>query len=497
MPYKKCLSFLLTLALLISVCAFPKSALAAGDGVQTELYIDKGNIDIQEEAVSGFDASGNAVTTHDPDGYIITQTDPNTAVTDYCVMVYTGSHAITLRDVNIDLSIKENIAALFINTSAKVDLTLSGNNKLKSGTNCAGLLAPSNAILTIEGDGSLEAYGGDGGAGIGGADGNIGYTSSSGGTIIISGGTIIAQGTGGGAGIGGGNVGYGGAVFITGGSVKAVGGGGGADIGAGSGGVSGDFSNEAGTDLELVTVTLSGATDGTTVTDFSERPDYYGMDGVKTIGDKIYLYLPKDDHTIYKALTGGITRKLYVSAAQTGDEVMLVESFDAVRQSATPAASVTTVNKAAATQKSVAFTLTTPPTGRYKVYESAVATDVMEDVTASLAGNTLTLSSTGDDLAAGKYYVSVTESCMLESDRLELTVGAYVPLSDPDNNTFSIGEGAITIEPDSDNSKLKVSYGASQTALVPKSESITIIGSSFRSHQKRRGRFRQSRHRHA
>jgi len=84
--------------------------------------------------------------------------------------------------------------------------------------------------------GSVTAEGGDYGAGIGGG-GSFNSGSGAGGTVTISGGRVVAHGSVYAAGIGGGggynSGGNGGTVAISGGTVIAQGNGGGADIGPG------------------------------------------------------------------------------------------------------------------------------------------------------------------------------------------------------------------------------------------------------------------------
>ena len=150
---------------------------------------------------------------------------------------------ITLSSVNINRS--DNCA--FDISGATVNLTLVGNNVLRSGSGRAGLEVPngSTLIITTASTGSLAATGGSG-AGIGGGSGR------SGGNITINGGTITANnsdgGVGGsGAGIGGGNNGSGGTVNITGGTVTATAARWGAGIGGGRGGSSGTLSITGGT----------------------------------------------------------------------------------------------------------------------------------------------------------------------------------------------------------------------------------------------------------
>ena len=99
---------------------------------------------------------------------------------------------VTLSNVNI------NASGAAVSVSGDVELIISGTNTLHSGTNHAGVEKIDNGTLTIDGTGTLEAYGGQGGAGIGGA------RNKNASNIVIEGGTIKANGGTWGAGIGGG-----------------------------------------------------------------------------------------------------------------------------------------------------------------------------------------------------------------------------------------------------------------------------------------------------
>ena len=73
---------------------------------------------------------------------------------------------VTLSNVNI------NASGAAVSVSGNVELIIAGTNTntLRSGTDHAGVeKADDNGTLTISGTGTLEAYGGEGGAGIGGA----------------------------------------------------------------------------------------------------------------------------------------------------------------------------------------------------------------------------------------------------------------------------------------------------------------------------------------
>lgn len=171
---------------------------------------------------------------------------------------------VTLENVNIDVSSKSE-AAITTQGQGNVTLNLSGNNSVQSGTYHAGVHKENTGNLTVTtpegGTGSLNATGGQGGAGIGGGgiDGNGNNITISGGTVVatggehsagigggggngssknasnitISGGDVTATGAGHAAGIGGGNGGSGTDIEITGGKVKATGGQEGAGIGGG------------------------------------------------------------------------------------------------------------------------------------------------------------------------------------------------------------------------------------------------------------------------
>ena len=125
-----------------------------------------------------------------------------------------------------DSPVRESNAAVTVKGGHDATIELDGDNKLKSGSNNAGLEKNGNESsgkLTIKDDndtkGSLTAEGGDGGgAGIGGKH------ESGAGNIEITGGTIKAVGGEGAAGIGGGVYGTGRDIEISGGKVSATGG---------------------------------------------------------------------------------------------------------------------------------------------------------------------------------------------------------------------------------------------------------------------------------
>ena len=149
---------------------------------------------------------------------------------------------VTLSNVNI------NASGAAVSVSGNVELVIEGTNILHSGTGHAGVeKADDNGTLTISGSGTLEAYGGQGGAGIG--SGSQKGCSN----IVIESGTITARGGEWGAGIGSGNVGNrpgvlgGSNITINDGDVTAYGGSEAAGIGGGLKGNGKDITINGGT----------------------------------------------------------------------------------------------------------------------------------------------------------------------------------------------------------------------------------------------------------
>lgn len=140
---------------------------------------------------------------------------------------------VKIKDVNIDASEKGR-SAMFVQGKGDTTLKLEGNNTLRGGQSCAGLekddeLSTGKLTITAEdANSSLNAYGGNGGAGIGG--GRQKSTLN----LEIANGKIHAVGGLLGAGIGGGGFGGNGEVSISGGEVTAQGGNFAAGIGGGA-----------------------------------------------------------------------------------------------------------------------------------------------------------------------------------------------------------------------------------------------------------------------
>lgn len=154
---------------------------------------------------------GKKENVEDTDTVITGESDKNTVTID----TSGGKVDVTFDDLKIDVSgkkegdgnddgpVRESNAAVTVQGSGDATIELDGDNKLKSGSNNAGLEKnelESKGTLTIKDDkgkdGSLTAEGGDGGAGIGGG------AEKTGSNIIIRGGTIEAVGGSNAAGIG-------------------------------------------------------------------------------------------------------------------------------------------------------------------------------------------------------------------------------------------------------------------------------------------------------
>ena len=136
---------------------------------------------------------------------------------------------VTIEGVNIDVS-GAGKAAVSTTGEGNVNIELNGSNTLKSGHSHAGLEKNNDGNLTIQDkdkDGSLNAKGGQDGAGIGGG------VYGNGSDITITGGKVTARGGNYGAGIGGGAYGNGSDITVTGGEVTANSGNYGAGIGGG------------------------------------------------------------------------------------------------------------------------------------------------------------------------------------------------------------------------------------------------------------------------
>ncbi len=257
----------------------------------------------------------------------IANTDPNTATSDVIVVNNDASANITLAGVNIITSNQNQPGACpldlkdagecvitlqdgttnILNASATTNygpgiwtpngkqLTIKGNGTLVAtgGNSWPGIGRNGDAVLLIEG-GNIVATGGSRASGIGGS---WGFAS---GRITVNGGTITATGGEKGAGIGGGLWGEGQDIIISSATVKAVAGSGANAIGGGANKGATTPTDGNGNNVYL----LTGSADGqATVT----------VDGKEytAIGGNYYVYLPSGFHTI----TVGDTTTTYFIAA--------------------------------------------------------------------------------------------------------------------------------------------------------------------------------------
>ena len=214
---KKFLSITLSLLLAASL---PLSALA-------ETYdLSQGSITVNAESGGQTVRQGGGAAVPDS-APVITGTSKENNVTINADSGQTAS--VTLSGVNIDVRDKGK-AAVSTTGEGNVNIELNGSNALKSGHSHAGLEKNNDGNLTIQDedkDGSLNAKGGQDGAGIGGGSGGAGSD------ITITGGKVTARGGSYGAGIGGGAYGNGSDITVTGGEVTANSGNYGAGIGGG------------------------------------------------------------------------------------------------------------------------------------------------------------------------------------------------------------------------------------------------------------------------
>ena len=143
------------------------------------------------------------------------------------VILVNGVEAtITISNLDIQIPLVKNdetastwVPAIRLVNDAKLNLILEGENTLKGGDMCAAIEVAEGCTLTISGEGSLKATGGEG-AGIGASSMRNGSL----GTIVIEEGDIEAYGGMMAAGIGGSAEGGSGTIIINGGTVYAKGG---------------------------------------------------------------------------------------------------------------------------------------------------------------------------------------------------------------------------------------------------------------------------------
>lgn len=205
-------------------------------------------------------------TVEDRNPVVIGQTQTNQRQTGNSIQIFTDAStqaAVTLSNVDVDLSSEFNRNAMSVIGEGTAMIQLNGRNTLSSGTLNAGILTDCSMVYFLEDtnsagtliakggtygagiggncgmsgnhitilSGNIQAYAGPYGAGIGGGQGGTGsYITICSGTVTAASSNIDDSGFG--AGIGGGQNGNGTAITISGGSVMAQG----SEFGAGIGG---------------------------------------------------------------------------------------------------------------------------------------------------------------------------------------------------------------------------------------------------------------------
>lgn len=279
---KKCLSILLCLCMALTL--LPISALAFDTGCG--LTITGGT----EGSDYTYDNSTNVLTITGNGAYTISGS--SSADTIDVAPTNGGTVNITLSGVNIDARNAASHYAFSAESNVNLNLTLIGDNVLKSGDGAAGLeVAPAVTLnITAASTGTLTATGGSNGAGIGG---DTYYNDC-------------------------------GAISILGGNVNAVAGSGAETIGRGSSGGSGTLTGVGGVALNRTptVATLAGVAGGVTVSGLTiqngDGSTYaYGSTTTTLADGKLYLWLPAGA-TVTGATVNGTQYSGSVASGQTG-----------------------------------------------------------------------------------------------------------------------------------------------------------------------------------
>ena len=204
---KKMKRILSAAMVLLLMATLPVNAFAA------EWYMEDGDITVNAGSSGQTVTQGTNVDVPDA-APVITQKDSSTATSNtVTINAESGATAeVTLDGVNIDAS---NTGEAAVSTSGEGDVTieLDNSNTVQSGSNHAGLEKNNTGTLTItdtDNNGSLDATGGEYGAGIGGGDSGDGIN------IAITGGEVSATGGPYSAGVGGGYQGTGESIAVSG-----------------------------------------------------------------------------------------------------------------------------------------------------------------------------------------------------------------------------------------------------------------------------------------
>lgn len=234
--------------------------------------------------------------------YIVTMTTAGTTTTTDRIVVSNGSSAdVTLNGVSIDVSKTYRACALELENAGACTITLAqgSTNVLKSGDDCPGIRVPNGYKLTINGEGSLEAYGGVYWPGIG-RNGNADIEIQSG--IIKAVGGQYASDIGGSSGFGAKQI------TISGGMVMAINGG----IGSGASENEAPFSTGSGGSAVIIT---------NSITDQTGKSSWSGLileDGSGQIyGDAGFTLSQNLEMTAGKTLTIAKDQTLTIAAGTT------------------------------------------------------------------------------------------------------------------------------------------------------------------------------------
>ena len=349
--------------------------------------------------------------------YITTDGGP----TDNTLTIEGGTTGAKVTLSNVKIETTSNAA---VSVSGNVELIIAGTNTntLRSGTDHAGVeKADDNGTLTISGTGTLEAYGGQGGAGIGGA------RNKNAGNIVIEGGTIKANGGTWGAGIGGGQSAAGQNITIRDGNVTAIPGGEAAGIGGGYQGSGKNITIEGGT-----VYSRSGGGSGPVAAIGGGR--VYGKgENIQITGGNVTLKTVDDDD-IYigngqeeaeidpSKLLGTITK-----LDKDGNQVDEIVQYFKITINDTP---VTRKNYEDILEAGVLYyniekkTLTAKERINYELKVRAPETDVILN-DGIVARSSLTIGQQGDSSAVGAHDVTVTVTGMMQF-RARLTSTAPV-----------------------------------------------------------------------
>lgn len=226
---------------------------SATDDVGTEPYvciqtpprivINVSSCGVQLESDGFYLYQNNALSTKYPAAGQYVLTGASDAASRSIVVRSGADVTVTLENVRLDLSKQRWKTPFEIESNAKVELILKGENELRAGTTRAAIEVADGAALTVSSasTGGLTAAGGAGAAAIGGG------SDAACGAVQIEGGTIEASGASGGAAIGQGSGGTGGSVTVTGGAMQLTGGYGAAALGGGSGATGGSVQVSGGT----------------------------------------------------------------------------------------------------------------------------------------------------------------------------------------------------------------------------------------------------------